>query len=114
MTATTQHEDTSANSGKADGSRALIVTWNPDRGKWADRGGYHDAIERTARGEPAEVVDWSTGGRKGGVLGGDRVFLLRLGDQGRGIIASRTALGEIYQAPHCGCRSGRASVRSRL
>jgi hypothetical protein len=26
------HEDASANSGKADGSRALIVTWNPERG----------------------------------------------------------------------------------
>jgi hypothetical protein len=94
------HDDASANSGKADGSRALIVTWNPDVGKWADRGGYLDAIERTARGEPAEVVDWSTGSRKGGASRGDRVFLLRLGDQGRGIIASGTALGEIYQAPH--------------
>jgi 5-methylcytosine-specific restriction protein A len=81
-------------------SGALIVTWNPDKGRWAERGEYQDAIERTARGEPAKVGDWATGNRIGGVFKGDRVFLLRQGDQGRGIIASGTVKRQIYQAKH--------------
>jgi hypothetical protein len=94
------HEDTSANPRKADGSRALIVTWNPDKGEWAKvPGGYHYAIEQTARGETV-MEDWSTGVRTHGVFRGDRAFLLQQGNKGRGIIASGTALGEIYQIPH--------------
>jgi hypothetical protein len=81
-------------------SGALIVTWNPDKGKWHERGEYQDAIERTARGEPAQVVDWSTGNRRRGVSAEDRVFLLQQGNQGRGIIASGTVVREIYQAKH--------------
>ncbi|MGO9734369.1 hypothetical protein [Mycobacterium sp.] len=100
MTAAMQHEDASARSGKADGSRALIVTWNPDKGKWAKRPrGYHYAIEQTARGETVEE-DWSTGNRIRGVSRGDRAFMLQQGNHGRGIIASGTVLGEIYQIPH--------------
>jgi 5-methylcytosine-specific restriction protein A len=81
-------------------SGALIVTWNPDKGKWHERGEYQDAIERTARGEPAAVGDWSTGNRIRGVSKGDRVFLLRQGDKGRGIVASGTVVRKIYQAKH--------------
>ena len=92
------HEDASANSGNPDGSRALIVTWNPDKGKWR-KVEYREAIKRTARGEVVEE-DWSTGNRKDGVPRGERVFLLQQGNHGRGIIASGTALGEIYQIPH--------------
>ncbi|MGO9286203.1 MAG: protein NO VEIN domain-containing protein [Mycobacterium sp.] len=98
MTAATHHEDASANSGKADGSRALIATWNPDRGQWL-KVGYREAIERTARGETV-LEDWSTGNTTNGVSSGERVFLLQQGNQGRGIIASGTVLGEIYQIPH--------------
>jgi hypothetical protein len=94
-----RHEDASANSGQARGSRTLIVTWNPKRGKWGERGEYQDAIERTARGETVEV-DWSTGNTKHRVSRGERVFMLQQGNQGRGIIASGTILGEIYQIPH--------------
>jgi hypothetical protein len=81
------------------GSRVLIVTWNPDKGQWAKRGKYQEAIERTARGETVEE-DWSTGVTKQGVFRGERAFLLQQGDQGRGIIASGTVLGEIYQISH--------------
>jgi len=79
--------------------RTFIVTWNPDKGQWAKRGGYQDAIERTARGETA-TEDWSTGVRTSGVSPGDRAFLLQQGDHGRGIIASGTVVGEIRQIPH--------------
>jgi hypothetical protein len=98
MTAAMQHEDMSADSGKADGSHALIVTWNPGgEGRWGV--GYREAIERTERGELVEE-DWSTGNRKHGVSRGDRVFMLQQGDRGRGIIASGKALGRIFQKDH--------------
>jgi hypothetical protein len=97
MTATTQHEDASASSGKADGSHALIVTWNPDKGQW--RVGYREAIERTKRGEPVEE-DWSTGSRKHEVSRGLRVFMLQQGDRDRGIVARGTAQGKIFQKEH--------------
>jgi hypothetical protein len=98
MTATTHQEDASANSGKAGGSRALIGTWNPDKGQWL-KVGYREAIERTARGETV-LEDWSTGVRTQGVFRGYRAFLLQQGNQGRGIIASGTVRGEIRQIPH--------------
>jgi hypothetical protein len=78
----------------ADGRRTMILTWNPDKFWWGD--GYFDAIEQTAQGE-AVPVSWSTGGRKGGVSKGDRVFMLRQGTQGKGMVASGTVVSEIYQ-----------------
>lgn len=76
---------------------ALIVTWNPDQWDWGTD--YRDAIERTAQGK--RVPDnWSTGGRKSGVGPGDRVFLLRQGTKGRGIVASGKVRSEIYDSNH--------------
>ncbi|MFC8930532.1 protein NO VEIN domain-containing protein [Rhodococcus sp. NPDC057135] len=80
-----------------DSRGALIVTWNPDQWDWgAD---YYDAIERTAMGE--SVPDsWSTGGRKSGVDPEDRVFLLRQGAHGRGIVACGSVTSEVYEDDH--------------
>ena len=81
-------------------SGALIVTWNPDKGKWGERGDTRTpsnglrgvSPQRWWTGPPAtDAVEFSAG---------DRVFLLRQGKKGRGIIASGAAVGEIYQAKH--------------
>jgi hypothetical protein len=90
----------------ADGRPAMILTWNPDKFRWGD--GYFDAVEQTAQGE-AVLVGWSTGGRKGGVSKGDRVFMLRQGTQGRGIVASGTVVTEIYQDRGWGGSGGLAN-----
>jgi hypothetical protein len=74
----------------------MILTWNPDKWHW-DEDDYLDLVERTAQGE-TEPGNWSTGNRIAGVLHGDRVFLLRQGTHGRGIVASGTVASEIYQA----------------
>jgi hypothetical protein len=71
---------------------STTIGWNPDKFVWG--GGYLDAVEQTAQGIGV-VGDWSTGNRTGGVTRGDRVFLLRQGTQGRGIIASGTVLKDI-------------------
>jgi hypothetical protein len=74
----------------------MILNWNPDKWHW-DEGEYLDLVERTAEGETTPG-NWSTGNRIGGALDGDRVFLLRQGTHGRGIVASGTVASEIYQA----------------
>lgn len=76
---------------------ALIVTWNPDQWDWG--AAYLDAIDQTVK--RVKVKDsWSTGVRKGGVSPGDRVFLLRQGTKGRGIVASGKVTSEIYESKH--------------
>lgn len=76
---------------------ALIVTWNPDQWDWG--AAYLDAIDQTAK--RVKVKDsWSTGVRKSGVSPGDRVFLLRQGTKGRGIVASGKVTSEIYESKH--------------
>ena len=86
--APTQHEDASA----------LIVTWNPDKGQWR-KVEYGEAITRTALGGTVEE-DWSTGVRTGGVSSGVRVLMLQQGSRNRGLVASGTTRGEIYQIEH--------------
>ncbi|HSY69229.1 MAG TPA: DUF3883 domain-containing protein [Edaphobacter sp.] len=73
----------------------MILTWNPQKYRWNENE-YLDFVERTAQREGV-IMDWSTGGRIGGVSSGDRVFMLRQGTQGRGIVASGTVVSEIYQ-----------------
>jgi len=78
------------------GSRVLILTWNPDKWGW-DEAEYFDLVQRTAQGELISGR-WSTGGRIGGVGDGDRFILLRQGTHGRGIVASGSLTGEIFQS----------------
>lgn len=96
------HEDASANSGKIDVSRALIVTWNPDKGKWAKvPQGYHYAVEQTARGETV-IEDWSTGVRnRGGFLGGPGVHAAA-GKPGQGNHRERNSPGRNPPDPALG------------
>jgi len=87
--------NTSAKFGDTEGRHAMILTWNPQKYRWNENE-YLDFVERTAQREGV-IMDWSTGGRIGGVSSGDRVFMLRQGTQGRGIVASGTVVSEIYQ-----------------
>lgn len=76
----------------------FLLTWNPGKWLW-DPTDLADAIDATSKGQIVEGP-WSTGGRTGGMADGDRVFLLRQGTDGRGIVASGTVRSEIYQGVH--------------
>lgn len=67
--------------------RAFLLTWNPDRWDWTD---FNQSVLATNEGTPVDG-HWSTGARTGGIYPGDRVFLLRQGRHGRGIIGSGEA-----------------------
>jgi hypothetical protein len=97
----------SAKFGDTEGRHGMILTWNPQKYRWNDNE-YLDFVERTAQGEGV-IIEWSTGGRTGGVSSGDRVFMLRQGTQGRGIVASGTVVREIHQAPDWDASAGSAN-----
>ncbi len=85
--------------------RAFLLTWNPSRAGWND---YDSVIQGAREGTPIEH-DWSTGSRVGGISFGDQVFMLMQGAAGRGVVASGTALSEIYQDDHWDEEGGTAN-----
>ncbi|MRJ75453.1 hypothetical protein GEV29_02795 [Aeromicrobium sp. SMF47] len=81
----------------AESRNTVLLTSNPLNWDWGDD--YLDAVDRTASGEQVEDR-WSTGSRKTGLRHGDRAFLLRQGEDPRGVIASGRVAGAIYQDDH--------------
>lgn len=74
---------------------AYLVTWNPSNWDWTD---LHESVTRVASGI-AQSTRWSIGARKSLPLG-SRMFLMRLGVDPKGIIASGTSVSVPYEAPH--------------
>jgi 5-methylcytosine-specific restriction protein A len=73
----------------------FLFAWNPDRWKWED---LHETIEQL---EKVGYVErrWSCGNSKN-IRKGDRIFLIRLGKEPRGIMGSGYAKSSYYVAPH--------------
>ena len=72
-----------------------LLTWNPKKWAWAD---LQDYIGEIARGGHSSS-DWSCGNNKR-IVKGDRVFLLRQGEEPRGICGSGRADSEVYEDVH--------------
>lgn len=89
--------DPVADGASSDSRRAVLLTWNPDKGDWAE--GYEDAVERTALGEEL-ASRWSTGSRRSGLGPGDRALLLRQGSEPRGIVAAGRVTSDVYEDAH--------------
>ena len=79
--------------------KTWLFTWNPKRWQWDDR--YHGYLEM--KHQIAQVgrafATWSCGVNKS-IKAGDRVFLIRLGLEPRGIIASGFAATDVFEGPH--------------
>lgn len=74
----------------------FLLTWNPTRWPWAN---LAEASQQTVDGVPY-ASRWSTGNTRR-ITRGDRVFLLKQGEEPRGIIAAgRITSEEVYDAPH--------------
>jgi hypothetical protein len=73
----------------------FILTWNPSRSNWIDR----DQLAQDTVTAPVDS-DWSTGNRTHGITPGDRAFMLKLGGDPRGIVASGRFTSDVYRAPH--------------
>jgi 5-methylcytosine-specific restriction protein A len=72
-----------------------LLVWNPNRWHWAD---LPDVVKKVGRGERV-VERWSCGSNRR-IVSGDRVFLIRLGREPRGIIGSGTVVGEPFEDIH--------------
>lgn len=70
-----------------------LLTWNPNRWTWTD---LPDIVAALRRGERRKFR-WSTGNRKH-MSPGDRLYLLRLRVEPRGIVASGVATSAVYQS----------------
>jgi 5-methylcytosine-specific restriction protein A len=73
----------------------FLFAWNPNRWDWED---LRESIEHL---EKVGYVErrWSCGNSKS-IRKGDRVFLIRLGNEPRGIVGSGYAKSSYYVAPH--------------
>lgn len=73
----------------------FLFAWNPNRWDWED---LQESIEHL---EKVGYVErrWSCGNSKS-IRKGDRIFLIRLGNEPRGIMGSGYAKSSYYVAPH--------------
>jgi len=74
--------------------KAWLLTHNPDNWPWEDFG---TKVKKSKEGNKIKEV-WTCSNTH--VAIGDRVFLMRTGDKGRGIFAAGHAVSESYEAEH--------------
>ena len=72
-----------------------LLTWNPARWQWTDLQECINNIERKGY----HLDSWGSGVTKK-VQPGDRVFLIKLGEEPRGIMASGWAISGVYIGKH--------------
>ncbi len=73
----------------------FLFVWNPQRWDWTDLQETIEHLETVGY----VVKRWSCGNSKN-IKKGDRVFLIRLGEEPKGIIGSGYAKSSYYTAPH--------------
>lgn len=76
-----------------------LLTWNPARWPWDDIGRCIGNVERNGY-----HLDWWGCGVTKKIVPGDRLFLIKLGQEPRGIVASGRATSEVYPGRHWDAR----------
>jgi 5-methylcytosine-specific restriction enzyme A len=75
-----------------------LITWNPKRWKWEDRRDLQRCIAKIE--EQGYCEDrWSCGNTRR-IKQGDRLFLMRLGKDPKGIVGSGFATSDVYEDKH--------------
>jgi 5-methylcytosine-specific restriction enzyme A len=75
--------------------RAYLLTWNPREWHWDE---LERLVQANAEGNP--ILDtWSTGNTKS-IKPDDRVFLMHLGEEPKGIVGSGTVISDVEEGPH--------------
>jgi 5-methylcytosine-specific restriction protein A len=76
-----------------------LLIWNPNRWTWEERDVRRDIAQLEVSGR-IEGFRWSVGTNYRRIEAGDRLFLIRLGSEPRGIFLSGTAKGHAFRAAH--------------
>ena len=89
-----------------------LFTWNPKRYPWNDRlTGYLELKNQISQVGSA-FFSWSCSVNKS-IVTGDRIFLIRLGEEPRGIVASGYAATGVFESPHWDPERARKGERSK-
>lgn len=79
--------------------KTWLFTWNPKRWPWNNlHQGYREMKNQIAQVGKA-FGPWSCGTNKS-IEPGDRIFLIRLGVEPRGLVASGYAATKVFEGPH--------------
>ncbi len=87
--------------------RAWLLTWNPDNWPWKN---YKEQCVATKQGETC-IIPWTCSNKH--PVDGDEVFLIKTGNQPRGIIAHGRVAKEAYQALHYSPEKAAQGVMAR-
>jgi 5-methylcytosine-specific restriction protein A len=85
-------------------TNSFLFAWNPNKWEWTDLQESIDHLENVGYVERR----WSCGNSKS-IKKGDRVFLIRLSEEPRGIMGSGFAKSSFYVAPHWDGTEGKTS-----
>ena len=85
------------------------MAWNPKNFAWEEQGALIDAL---GQGRPA-TIEWSCGNVKE-IPVGSHVFLIRLGSDPRGLIASGFTTAEVIEKTHWSAAKARAGKMARF
>lgn len=92
--------------------KTWLFTWNPSRWSWDDLyGGYKEMMHQISQ-TGKSFATWSCGVNKS-ITKGDRIFLIRLGEDPRGIVASGYASTSVFEGPHWDTERARKGDTSR-
>ncbi|HEY9401493.1 MAG TPA: hypothetical protein VIQ24_02280, partial [Pyrinomonadaceae bacterium] len=72
-----------------------LLTWSPKKWLWTDLAQRIKEIKRKG----FSITDWSCGNNRS-IADGSRLFLLRQGEEPRGIVGAGFAISEPYEEVH--------------
>lgn len=79
--------------------KCWLLTWNQARWAWDDKlDGYKEMIKEIEQVGKA-FFKWTCGVNKS-IKAGDRIFMIKLGSEPRGIIASGIAITDVFEGTH--------------
>ena len=92
--------------------RTWLFTWNPSRYAWDDK--YDGYLEMKNQISQAGITynSWSCGNNKS-IKKKDRIFLIRLGVEPRGIMASGYAATDVFEGPHWDAQKEALGIKCR-
>lgn len=92
--------------------KTWLITWNPLRWSWNDKYSGYLEMKNQISQTGLSYRTWSCGCNKS-IQKGDRIFLIRLGVEPRGIIASGYAATGVFEGPHWDQEKEAAGIKCR-
>ncbi|MGM9963432.1 MAG: hypothetical protein ACI319_10405 [Holdemanella porci] len=92
--------------------KTWLFTWNRDRWAWDDKlSGFKELISNINQVGHAYTI-WTCGMNKS-IQPGDRIFLIKLGSKPKGIVASGTAMTNVFEGTHWDYEKQKMGIKAR-